>query len=130
MTKPTLLIVEDVKRLREELCNLLQDEFNVVAEASDGQQAVELYRKHEPQAVVMDIVMPRLSGIEATTQIVAEYSNAKIVVLSGLRDENTVLASLHAGAIDYLFKPVEMDKLKALLKEILKVESQNKAQAP
>jgi len=130
VSKPTLLIVEDVKKLREGLRALLADEFDVIAEAEDGQQAVDLYREHEPQAVVMDIVMPKLSGVEATELITNEFPHAKIVMLSGLKDENIVLAALDAGATDYLFKPVEADKLKALLREVVTDGNRNKAQVP
>lgn len=119
-----------MKRLRESLCELLQEEFDIVAQAADGREAVEMYRKHEPAAVVMDVVMPHLSGIEATAHILAEYPRAKIVILSGLRDENVVRQALEEGATDYLFKPVEADKLKSLLRELTTNESRNTAQVP
>lgn len=128
--KPTVLIAEDVKKFRDELQALLADDFSVVALATNGLEAVELYRQHKPSLVVMDIVMPKLSGIEATTQILGEFPRAKVVILSGLQDENIVLSALQAGAIDYLFKPVEGEKLKALLGDYAKDESRSKAQVP
>jgi len=130
VTKPTLLIVEDVKKLREDLRARLIEDFDVVGEAADGVEAVELFRELEPNLVVMDIVMPRLSGIEATTEILAEFPRAKIVILSGLRDEGIVLSALQAGAIDYFFKPVEIDRLKQLLQDLVTDGNQSKAQVP
>ncbi len=128
--KPTVLIAEDVKKFREELHDLLAVEFDVVAAATDGMEAVDLFRELQPELVVMDIVMPRLSGIEATAQIMREFPRAKIIILSGLTDENIVLQALQAGASDYLFKPADGEKLKQLLLEYSRDGNRSKAQVP
>ena len=90
--KPTVIIVDDVRRLREELKAALEAEFTILAEAADGAQAVDACRKHSPQLVVMDVVMPNLSGIEATRQILSGPTPPKVIMLSGLKDEKVVLS--------------------------------------
>lgn len=112
---PKVLIVDDVKKFRDEIRLALEAEFEIVAEAADGLAAVEAYRKHRPDLVVMDIVMPKLSGIEATRILMEEPDPPKIVIVSGLKDDHIVLQALQAGAIDYLFKPVDAQKLCAVL---------------
>ncbi|MBI4404461.1 MAG: response regulator [Deltaproteobacteria bacterium] len=111
--KPTLIIVDDVEAIRGQLHNLLQEDFEILAEADDGRSAVECYFKFRPQLVLMDVFMPGMSGIEATRLIMkgAGQSPPSIVMLSGLQDEKWVLQALEAGATEYLFKPVEEEKL-------------------
>lgn len=118
--KPTVLIVDDVRHFREELKVVLEGEFTVVAQAADGIQAVEACRRHSPQLVVMDVVMPNLSGIDATRRIMEGPTPPKVVMLSGLKDEKVVMEALLAGASDYLFKPVDPEKLRKVLWGFLK----------
>jgi len=115
--KPTLIIADDVDVIRRELHRGLHGEFDIVAEATDGQEAFDLARQHKPQLIVMDVVMPRMSGIEATRLLLLDRSPSqpKIVILSGLRDESVVMQAIEAGASDYLFKPVDMEKLRKVL---------------
>lgn len=114
--KPTLIIVDDVKLLREELRHQLSKEFEIVAEAANGTEALEAYRAFRPQLLVMDVVMPKMSGIEATRLIMSGPSPyPKIVIVSGMKEESIVLQALEAGACDYLFKPVDLEKLRQVL---------------
>lgn len=119
--KPSVLIVEDVKKIRDELRSVLQGEFAVVAEAADGAAAIEAYNRFKPKLVVMDVVMPKMSGIEATRLILqsAGTDPPLVVMLSGLKDESVVMQALQAGAVDYLFKPIEGDKLREILRAFL-----------
>lgn len=115
--KPTLIIVEDLEQLREELERGLRGEFEILAVEANGAQAVEACRSLHPQLVLMDVVMPKMSGIEATTRILADNPQPpKIVILSGLKDENIVLQALEAGASDYLIKPCDLKKVSQVLR--------------
>ena len=117
--KPSILIVEDVKKIRDDLRSVLEGEFTVVAEAADGVAAVEAYKRFRPKLVVMDVVMPKMSGIEATTLILQEPNPPLVVMLSGLKDESIVMQALQAGAVDYLFKPIDADRLREILRGFL-----------
>src|SRR4051794_21787660 len=81
-----------------------QDDFEVVAEASDGREAVSMAELHKPDVALLDITMPNLNGIEAARQIRAKQPATSIVVLSMHLDESFVLRSLKAGARGYVLK--------------------------
>lgn len=85
------------------LLNLSQD-LEVVAEASDGRQAINLIREHSPDVVVMDMAMPGMDGLEATKRIIKERPQTKILVLSQHDNERYVLPILQAGALGYVLK--------------------------
>ncbi len=104
--KLTVLIADDHALLREALHQALDAEkdMEVVAEASDGEEAVKLASERKPDVVVMDIVMPKLNGIEATKKIKEIAPNTAILVLTAYDDEEYVLGLLDAGAAGYLLK--------------------------
>jgi DNA-binding NarL/FixJ family response regulator len=101
-----LLLADDHTVVRKGLRLLLEGEagFSVVAEASDGRQAVALAGEHKPDVVVIDVAMPVLNGIEAARQISAKAPQIAIVFLSMHSDESYVLKALKAGARAYLLK--------------------------
>ena len=101
-----IIIADDQKIIRASLRDLLDQQINmeVVAEAEDGHEAVELARKFPPDVLIMDIVMPTLNGIEATRQIKIEAPDVKIIALSMYGDSQYVKGMLDAGASGYLLK--------------------------
>lgn len=101
-----IVLADDHTMVRSGLRSLLerQPDFTVVAEASDGREAVAFVEAHSPDVVVLDIAMPNLNGIEAARQIVAKWPAIAIVVLSMHSDEGYVLRALKAGARGYLLK--------------------------
>ena len=103
--KSTILLVEDHEVLRDGIRSLIAatDDFEIVAEAADGATAVELVARHRPDIVVMDIWLPRLSGIEATRQI-AQGNRTRVLILSQHDGWNFVEEALKAGAAGYLVK--------------------------
>jgi two-component system response regulator NreC len=112
-----IVLADDHTIIRSGLRLLLeqQPDFKVVAEASDGRQAVQLVAKHHPDVVVLDIGMPQLNGIEATRQIVAQESHPNVVILSMHSDESYVLRALKAGARAYILKnAAEADLIRAV----------------
>ncbi len=78
--------------------------MKLVAEASNGQQAIELYRLHRPDVTLMDLQMPEVSGAEAIAQIRSEFQDARIIVLTTYRGDAQILRALRAGARAYLLK--------------------------
>lgn len=115
MVKPTLVIVDDVKAIREKLRIALERDFDVVGLAASAEEALVLCRSQKPDLVLMDLVMPKVSGIEATVALLQLAPNAKVVILSALHDENTVLRAFEAGATEYLVKPVSENKIREVL---------------
>ncbi len=104
----TVLIVDDALFMR----NLLRDIFesagwNVVAEAENGLLAVEEYKKHQPDMVTMDIVMPELGGIDALKKIVESDPQARVVMCSALGQESLVMEAITSGARDFIVKPFQ-----------------------
>lgn len=104
-------MADDHNVLREGLRLLLerQEDFEVVAEAGDGREALALARQHRPDIAVIDIAMPGLNGIEVTRRIIDICEGTAIVILSMHHDESYILRALNAGARAYLLK----DSLKA-----------------
>ena len=102
----TLLLVDDHQIFREALRSLIDglEDMEIVGEAQDGREAVRLAEHLKPQVVLMDIVMPRLNGIEATRQIVTRIPSVKVLVLSMLTHRRKVIEALRAGASGYLLK--------------------------
>jgi DNA-binding NarL/FixJ family response regulator len=92
-----------------------QSDFKVIAEASDGREAVECVSKLHPEVAVLDIGMPQLNGIEATRQIASQEPDTKVVILSMHADEGYVLRALKAGARAYILKnSAEADLIRAV----------------
>jgi NarL family two-component system response regulator LiaR len=113
MEKIRILLAEDHVVVREGTKKLLesQPDFEVIGEASDGEEAIDLTRKLHPEIIIMDISMPKLSGIEATKQIKAFYPSAAVLVLTGYDYDEYVFALIEAGAAGYLLKDTSGDEL-------------------
>ena len=107
----TILVADDHQIVRQGLKRLLskRDDFNIVAEASDGEQAVELASREQPDIVLMDISMPRLSGIDATRQIAG--GRTKVLALSMHDGQGYVEEALRAGAAGYVHKNASAEDL-------------------
>lgn len=101
-----ILIADDHGIVRQGLRSVLSREpsFEIVAEAADGREAVMLADSLRPHVVILDIAMPGLSGIEATTQICKNHPDTRIIILSMHSDETYLLRALNAGANGYLLK--------------------------
>ena len=113
MDEIKIMLVEDHVLVREGTRELLEreDDLQVVAEAGDGEEAVRLAAAHRPDVIVMDIALPRLSGIDATKRIKAADPSTAVLVLTAYDDEQYVFALLEAGAAGYLLKDVSTDDL-------------------
>jgi DNA-binding NarL/FixJ family response regulator len=101
-----ILAVDDHALLRKGLAAVVNAEPNMklVAEASTGEDAVEQFRIHRPDVVLMDLQMPGLNGIEATHRILSEFADARVIVLTTYRGDAQVLRALRAGARAFLLK--------------------------
>ncbi len=124
MSRVRILLADDHTVMRRGLRFLLesQPDFTVVAEASDGREAVQQAESAHPDVAVLDVAMPNLSGIEAAQRIAAQMPNIAIVILSMHSDEGYVLRALKAGARGYLLK----DAAEGDLIEAIRAVSQGK----
>ena len=117
MTTLRILLADDHTVVRQGLRKVLEErpEWQVVAEAGDGREAVRLAEQLKPDVAVMDVSMPLLNGIEATRQITRRVPETKVLVLSMYSDEAYVIQMLKAGATGYLLKDsADVDLLQAV----------------
>ncbi|SDG53219.1 MULTISPECIES: response regulator transcription factor [unclassified Duganella] len=116
----SILIADDHPLILAGLSSLLgaMPEFRLVAQATDGVQAVALYRQHRPDVVIMDLSMPRLNGVEAIEQIRAEDASASIVILTTYQGDEDVYRGLQAGAKAYLLKDGASEQLLDCLRTV------------
>lgn len=119
--KKSVLIAEDHTILREGLKALLSasPDLRVVAEAADGREAVRLTLEVKPDLLLMDLSMPRMSGLEAIREIRGQFPGARILVLTVHKTEEYVLAALQAGANGYILKDATHAELLAAIRAVL-----------
>jgi two-component system chemotaxis response regulator CheY len=114
-----VMIVDDALFMRNMLKDIcVRAGFEVVAEADNGEIALELFRTHRPELVTMDIVMPRRSGIEALQDIMAEDPQARVVMVSALGQDSLVLEAVEAGARDFIVKPFKEEKVIDVIRRV------------
>ena len=108
-----VLVVDDHAVVREGLRTFLslQDGIEVVGEAADGREAVAAAERERPDVVVMDLVMPRLDGVQAMRELRARVPRARVIVLTSFLDDDRLLPAIRAGAAGYLLKNVEPAEL-------------------
>ncbi|MFZ5815869.1 MAG: response regulator [Bacillota bacterium] len=116
-----VLLVDDHAILREGIRYLLSasGEVDVVGEAQDGVEALEMVERLKPDAVLMDIAMPRMNGIEATTELKKRHPNLPVLILSMYDSEEYVLPILKAGAAGYVLKRAAAQELVSALKAVV-----------
>ena len=99
-----VLIADDSEFMRNLLREILEGEFEIVGEAENGVEAVNMYEEHGPDLVMMDIVMPIRDGIEATTEILEENPDATVIMCTSVGQEEKMKAAIKAVAVGYITK--------------------------
>ncbi len=117
--KKKALVVDDSLLIRRVLGDLLRKLDLEVVEAGTAKEAVELYQKHKPALVTLDIVMPGENGIWALQKIMALDPNAKVVMVSALSEKQLIIDSLRMGAKDFIVKPVDPHSTQDLIRGLL-----------
>jgi DNA-binding NarL/FixJ family response regulator len=115
-----IVCVDDHRVVREGIAAVLgrQNDMDVVGAGATGLQAVELYRAHRPDVVVMDLQMPVMGGLEAIEAIRAEWPGARIVVLTMYHGDEDIYRAVEAGAATYLLKEAILDDLARVVREV------------
>ncbi len=126
MNKIRVLLADDQDIIRTGLTIILnhQADIEVVGQAADGAEAIELAQRLQPDVILMDIKMPRLNGIQATRQIVAALPQTQIIILTTYDTDDWVFDGIRAGAIGYLLKDTSGDNLAEAVRGALRGESQ------
>jgi len=116
-----IVLVDDHQLLREGLRNLLdsQPDMEVVGEAANGREAIELVGRLSPHVVLMDVSMPEVNGIEATARIAKEFSETRVIALSIHSEKHLVDRMIRAGASAYLMKNCAFDELVLAIRSVL-----------
>lgn len=114
-----ILLVEDEKKLRDMLVQHLHQEGLVVAQAADGLEAIQVWQEKKPDLVVLDLMLPGISGWEVLKKI-RQKNNTPIIVLTARADEVDKLLGLELGADDYMTKPFSPRELVARIKAVLR----------
>ena len=130
--KIRVLIVDDLPETRENVRKLLQFESDVevIAQAGDGEQAVELAKEHSPDIILMDINMPGLDGIAASQAIVQNLPTAQIIIMSVQSEADYLRRSMLAGARDFLMKPFSGDELISAIRRVYQMRPAHVPVAP
>jgi len=120
-----ILVVDDHFLVRTGLCASLnvESDMRVVAEAANGEEALRLFRQHRPTLVLMDVRLPRVSGIETATAILTEFPSAHILMLSSHAREEEIYRSLQAGAAGYILKSAVREQLLQAIRQVCCGES-------
>jgi two-component system, chemotaxis family, chemotaxis protein CheY len=114
-----LLVVDDALFMRKLICGVAAEAgWQIVGEAGNGEEAISLYQQHRPDLVTMDLVMPVMGGLEALRQIRAFDPEAKVVVVTALDQKQSLMDSIREGAIDFIVKPFERERVLALLAKL------------
>jgi two-component system chemotaxis response regulator CheY len=114
-----LLIVDDALFMRKMICGVAAEAgWEVVAEGANGAEGVALYQQHRPDLVTLDLVMPVMGGLEALRKIRAIDPDARVVVVTALDQKQVLLDSIREGAIDFIVKPFERQRVLALLAKL------------
>ncbi|MFB6186685.1 MAG: chemotaxis protein CheY [Halobacteriaceae archaeon] len=103
----SVLLVDDSEFMRNLLREILEEDHDIVGEAENGVEAVNLYEEHQPDLVMMDIVMPIQNGIEATAEIKSTDPDAAVVMVTSVGQEEKMKEAVKAGADGYITKPFQ-----------------------
>jgi DNA-binding NarL/FixJ family response regulator len=124
--KVRVLIADDQALIREALATVLaqqNDDFEILAGAADGEQAIEFTRRYRPDVILMDLRMPRVYGVTAIQRILREFPQINIVVLTTFETNDSIYEAVSAGAKAYLLKDAKMDEIAMTIRAVMNGQS-------
>jgi DNA-binding NarL/FixJ family response regulator len=118
--KIRIVVIDDQAVVRQGFVSLINTvaDMEVIAEGTNGQEAIDLFREHRPDVMLIDLRMPVRSGVEAIAAIRREFSNARIIVLTTYDGDEDIYRSLQAGAQGYLLKDVFFEDLEEAIRKV------------
>ena len=119
-----ILIVDDAMCMRMMLKDILsKNGYEVVGEAANGKEAIDKYIELRPDLVLLDITMPEMDGIEALKKIKISEPKAKIIMCSAMGQQNMVIEAIQNGALDFIVKPFQQNRVLESLRRVEKLTS-------
>ena len=110
--KAKILIADDSAYMRSILKDLLlRNGYDVIGEAENGREVIELYGKLKPDVIAMDIMMPEMSGTQALKELKERYPEARVVMSAAMGQQNLVVEAIRAGAAEFFIKPVQAERV-------------------
>ncbi len=114
-----VLIVDDSLLLRNIIKNQLSSQgYEIVGEAKDGQEAVDMFEEKTPDLVTMDITMDGMNGLDAAKEILSKHPNSKIIMVSALGEDEIMSKAVRLGVKDFIVKPFVPDRLISAVKKV------------
>ncbi len=114
-----ILVCDDSILARKSLCGILTEfGFSDISEVSNGEDAVNFCKENKPDLIFLDIVMPIKDGVTATKEIIAEFPEAKIIMVSSVGTQTHIKEAIKAGAKDFIQKPIDEDLFKHVLENV------------
>jgi len=120
-----ILYVEDEENIRANAVSYLKRLFDEVYEAKDGLEALKIIKEVEPEIIISDIKMPKMSGLEMVKKIREENSETQIIILSAFTDTNYLISAVELGLVKYMIKPIRHDKILPVLLQCAKNIKEN-----
>ncbi len=115
----TVLVVDDSSFMRMRCVATVKELGYETVEAGDGAEAIQAYKDQKPAAVLMDITMPGMDGLQALKEIMEFDSDAKVAMVTAMGQQSMVMEAMKSGAKDFVVKPFEPDRVKAALTKLL-----------
>lgn len=115
----TIMVVDDAVFMRKKCAQVLIDNGHNVIEAANGTEAISSYKKSRPDAVLLDITMPDMDGLQALREIIKLDPGARVSMCSAMGQQSMVIEALKAGAIDFVVKPFDVARVMAAVQKML-----------
>ncbi len=123
MDKLKLLIVDDSEFMQSMICDIIAGtDYEIIAKAFSGKEALEKYIKHSPDIVTMDINMPDMDGVQAVKELLEIDCDAKIIMCSGIEKKKDMKRALEAGAYGYIQKPFQRKEIVNMINEVMMIK--------
>ena len=114
-----ILVVDDAAFMRQKCSQLLVQSGHEVVEAGNGTEAVAKYKETNPDGVLLDITMPDMDGLQALKELKNVDPNARVAMVTAMGQQSMVMEALKSGALDFVVKPFDADRVKAALQKLL-----------
>jgi two-component system chemotaxis response regulator CheY len=115
----TIMVVDDAMFMRKKCAQVLTDNGHTVVEAANGTEAVNAYKKQRPDAVLLDITMPDMDGLQALKELLKLDPSARVSICSAMGQQGIVIDALKAGAIDFVVKPFDVARVMDAVKKMI-----------
>lgn len=107
----SVLVVDDTQFMRKMLKDILSERFEVIGEAENGKESLEMVEEHEPDLVTMDVIMPEMDGLEALSKIKDRYDNLTVIMVTSVGQNEKVTEAMKKGAEGYIIKPFDEESV-------------------